>query len=199
MDGQLRAGPLAQMGSVVLSANSAALIERPNGTAAFFLGNNAGNGEIYQLTEGQFSDDGMAINSYYTTAFLSRTGATGRDLFGYLTAYAQGSGMLNVNAFTPGDATETSLATLALSSPAPQDLELMQAQSDQIDFANEAISQQMAGLNALENTYNINSNLLGKAMSVPGQLLKVQEQASKGAGTGTLLGDIGLGIGSLFG
>lgn len=74
-----------------------------------------------------------------------------------------------------------------------------QAQSDQIDFANEAISQQMAGLNALENTYNINSNLLGKAMSVPGQLLNVQEQASKGAGTGTLLGDIGLGVGSLFG
>ena len=108
-----------------ISANSAALIERPNGTAAFFLGNNTGNGKIYQLTEGQYSDDGAAINSYYTTAFLSRTGATGRDLFGYLTAYAQGSGSLNVNAFTPGDATETLLGTLALSSPAAQDLELM--------------------------------------------------------------------------
>jgi hypothetical protein len=74
-----------------------------------------------------------------------------------------------------------------------------QAQSDQIAFANEAINQQMAGLNALENTYNINSNLLGKAMGVPGQLLNVQEQASKGPGAGTFLGDIGLGIGSLFG
>lgn len=108
-----------------ISANSAGLIERPNGTAAFFLGSNNGSGKIYQLTEGQFSDDGAAINSYYTTAFLSRTGATGRDLFGYLTAYAQGSGTLNVNAFTPGDATETLLGALALFSPAPQDLELM--------------------------------------------------------------------------
>ena len=74
-----------------------------------------------------------------------------------------------------------------------------QAQSDQIDFANEAVSQQMAGLNALENTYNINSNLLGKAMGVPSGLLNVQEQASKGPGAGTFLGDIGLGLGSLFG
>ncbi|MGB6874962.1 MAG: hypothetical protein WBD87_02910 [Candidatus Acidiferrales bacterium] len=108
-----------------ISANSVGLIERPNGTAAVFLGNNASNGKIYQLTEGQFSDDGDAINSYYTTAFLSRTGATGRDLFGYLTAYAQGSGTLNVNAFTPGDATEIALGALALASPAPQDLELI--------------------------------------------------------------------------
>ncbi|MFZ0463927.1 MAG: hypothetical protein WBE20_14600 [Candidatus Acidiferrales bacterium] len=108
-----------------ISANCAGLIERPNGTAALFLGNNAANGKIYQLTEGQFSDDSAAINSYYTTAFLSRTGATGRNLFGYLTAYTQGSGTLNVNAFTPGDTTESLLGSLALSSPAPQDLELI--------------------------------------------------------------------------
>lgn len=108
-----------------ISANCAGLIERPNGTAALFLGNNASNGKIYQLTEGQLSDDGAAINSYYTTAFLSRTGATGRDLFGYLTTYVQGSGTLTVNAFTPGDAIEIPLGTLALSAPALQDLELM--------------------------------------------------------------------------
>jgi len=108
-----------------IAANCAALVERSNGTAAFFLGNNAGNGKVYQLTEGQYSDDGAAINSYYTTAFLSQTGVTGRNLFGYLTAYAQGAGTLNVNAFTPGDATETLIGALALSSPAAQDLELM--------------------------------------------------------------------------
>ncbi|MHB8413269.1 MAG: hypothetical protein ACYDDI_15175 [Candidatus Acidiferrales bacterium] len=108
-----------------ISANCAALIERSNGTAAFCLGNNAGTGKIYQLAEGQYSDDGAAINSYYTTAFLSRTGATGRNLFGYLTMYAQGSGTLNVNAFSPGDTTKTLVGALALSSPAPQDLELM--------------------------------------------------------------------------
>src|SRR6185437_15501180 len=61
----------------------------------------------------------VAINSYYTTAFLSQTGATGRNLFGYLTTYAQGAGTLNVNAFSPGDATETLLGALTLSSPAP--------------------------------------------------------------------------------
>src|SRR5579863_2107648 len=109
----------------VISANCGALIERSNGTAAFFLGNNSANGKIYQLTEGQLSDDGAAINSYYTAAFLSRTGKTGRDLFGYLTLYAQGAGTLNVKAFTPGDASEISLGALALASPAPQDLELM--------------------------------------------------------------------------
>lgn len=75
-----------------------------------------------------------------------------------------------------------------------------QAQSDQIDFANEQISQQMAGLNALENTYNINTNLLGKAMGVPSGILNAQEQASKGPGIGTFLGDIGgLGISALLG
>ena len=108
-----------------ISASSAAMIERSNGTAAFFLGNNAANGRIYQLTEGQLSDDGAAINSFYSTAFLSRTGATGRNLFGYLTAYAQGAGTLNVTAFTPGDATQSGIGALTLASPAGQDLELM--------------------------------------------------------------------------
>ncbi|HEV2298299.1 MAG TPA: hypothetical protein VGR72_07265 [Candidatus Acidoferrales bacterium] len=109
----------------IISANSAAMVERSNGTASLFVGNNAANGKIYQLTEGQFSDDGLAINSFYSTAFLSRTGATGRNLFGYLTTYAQGTGTLNVTAFTPGDATQSILGALALASPAGRDLELM--------------------------------------------------------------------------
>jgi hypothetical protein len=108
-----------------VTANCSAMIERANGTAALFLGNGVSNGEIYQPVEGQLSDDGAAINSFYGTAFLSRTGATGRDLFGYLTLYAMGAGTLSVNAFAPGSATETLLGSLALSSPAPQDLELM--------------------------------------------------------------------------
>jgi hypothetical protein len=56
----------------------------------------------------------------HQSLFLSRTGATGCDLFGYLTTDAQGSSTLNVNVFTPGDATEISLGALALSSPAAQ-------------------------------------------------------------------------------
>ncbi|HEV2340318.1 MAG TPA: hypothetical protein VGS15_00800 [Candidatus Acidoferrales bacterium] len=109
----------------MISAGAAAMVERSNGTAALFVGNNAANGKIFQLTEGQFSDDGAAINSFYSTAFLSRTGATGRNLFGYLTAYAQGAGTLNVTAFTPGDATQSLVGALTLASPAGRDLELM--------------------------------------------------------------------------
>ena len=89
-----------------------------------FFGNNAANGKIYGLTKGQYSDDGAAIDSYYTTAFLSRTGVSGRNLFGYLTSYVQGAGALAISAFSPGDATQTSLGPWALSSPAAEDLEL---------------------------------------------------------------------------
>jgi len=75
-----------------------------------------------------------------------------------------------------------------------------QAQSDQIQFANEKIGQQLAGLSALGNTYNIDTNLLGRAMGVPAQLLNVQEQSARSSpGLGSVLGGIGLAAGSLFG
>jgi hypothetical protein len=107
-----------------IAANSCGLIERSTGVAQTFFGNNALNGKIYALTAGQYSDDGAAINSYYTTAFLSRTGVTGRNLFGYLTGYVAGSGPLALTAFTPGNATAIVLGNLTLASPAAQDLEL---------------------------------------------------------------------------
>lgn len=142
------AGPSRKWAPWFISANCGALIERSNGTDAFFLGNNAANGKVYQLTEGEFSDDGAAINSYYSTAFLSRTGATGRDLFGYLTLYAQGEGSLNVNAFMPGNAPRITLGTLALISPAPQDLELM------TNFNTERASYQF-GVNATGSWFSL--------------------------------------------
>jgi hypothetical protein len=74
-----------------------------------------------------------------------------------------------------------------------------QARQNQIQFANEQIGQRMAGLNALGQTYNVDTNLLGRAMGVPPELLNVQEQASKGPGIGTFLGGLGLGAASLFG
>jgi hypothetical protein len=74
-----------------------------------------------------------------------------------------------------------------------------QASQNQIQFANEQIGQQLAGLSALGQTYNIDTNLLGRAMGVPPELLNVEEQASKGPGTGTFLGDMAFGLGSLFG
>jgi hypothetical protein len=107
-----------------ISANACGIIERSNGVAQIFAGNNAANGKIYALTKGQFSDDGAAINSYYKTAFLSRTGATGRNLFGYLTGFVQGSGALAINAFTPGNAAELALGSWTIANPEGEDLEL---------------------------------------------------------------------------
>ena len=64
-----------------ITASCCTLAERPNGlppgqagTAQIFLGNGgasgAGTGKIYQLSDAQFSDDGAAIDSYYTTYFF---------------------------------------------------------------------------------------------------------------------------------
>ena len=84
----------------MIAANSCALIERANGVAQIFFGSNNSSGKIYQLTPGAYSDDGAAINSFYSTAFLAATGAalSGRNLFGYLTAYVQGAGTLALSA-----------------------------------------------------------------------------------------------------
>jgi hypothetical protein len=106
-----------------ISANSCGLIERPNGTAQVMLGSNDNTGNIYQLTQGQYSDNGAAINSFCSTAFLAATGLSGRNLFGYLTAYVQGTGTLSVTAYSPGDASVSTLGLWALTSPAPRDME----------------------------------------------------------------------------
>jgi hypothetical protein len=75
-----------------------------------------------------------------------------------------------------------------------------QAQQNQIAFANQQLKEQMAGLSALGQTYGIDTNLLGKAMGVPSELLGVRQRASSssGSGLGSLFG-VGAGIASLFG
>jgi hypothetical protein len=123
-----------------IAANCSALAERHDGASQIFLGNGAGNGspgpltingKIYELSDTQFSDDGAAINSYYTTYFflshdLEQTYQVRahRKLFAYLTLYAEGAGNLNLSAFVANQAYPTALAPLPLSSPAPKDLEL---------------------------------------------------------------------------
>jgi hypothetical protein len=75
------------------------------------------------------------------------------------------------------------------------------AQQNQITFANQQLKEQLAGLSALGQTYGIDTNLLGKAMGVPAQLLGVQQRAASGSsvgGAGGLFG-LGSGIASLFG
>src|SRR4029077_9057629 len=106
-----------------ITPNSCTLAERSDGTAQVFLGNGlvggAGNGKIYQLSDTQFSDDGAAINSYYTTYFflsndLEQTYQvrSHRKLFSYLAIYAEGAGNLNLSAFVDNEAYPTALAPL---------------------------------------------------------------------------------------
>ncbi len=106
-----------------IAANSCALIERADGTAQIYFGNNSSSGKIYALAPGQYSDDGAAINSYYTTAFLAATGLSGRNLFGYLTAYVQGAGSLALSALLPGSVSQIALGSWTLGSPASRDME----------------------------------------------------------------------------
>jgi hypothetical protein len=118
-----------------ITSNSCALAERPDGTSQIFLGNGrvsgAGNGKIYQLSDTQLSDDGAAINSYYTTYFFlshdleqAYQVRAHRKLFAYLSVYAEGAGNLNLSAFVDNEAYPAALTPLPLSSPAPKDLEL---------------------------------------------------------------------------
>lgn len=76
-----------------------------------------------------------------------------------------------------------------------------QAQQNQIQFANRQLQEQLAGLNALGQTYGVDTNLLGKAMGVPSELLSVRQRASSGSSTSGLGGLFGLGssVASLFG
>ncbi|MFZ3214898.1 MAG: hypothetical protein WA192_02455 [Candidatus Acidiferrales bacterium] len=76
-----------------------------------------------------------------------------------------------------------------------------QAQQNQITFANQQLKEQLAGLSALGQTYGVDTNLLGKAMGVPSELLGVRQRASGGSSTAGLGGMLGLGssIASLFG
>src|SRR5262249_40427724 len=107
-----------------IAANSCGLIERANGVAQVFFGsNNSSGGKIYALTPGTLSDDGAAINSFYATAYLAATGLSGRNLFGYLTAYVQGSGTLALASLSPGDVVATALGNWTLASPASRDME----------------------------------------------------------------------------
>ena len=122
----------------MVAANSCAMLERPNGTAVVaFGGGNPGvgggssTGKIYQLSDTQYSDDGSAINSYYTTYFVpERTAEAGlgvgahRKLFSYLTMYVEGAGNLSLTTYLDSSGAPTAQQALPLSSPGLEDLEL---------------------------------------------------------------------------
>jgi len=76
-----------------------------------------------------------------------------------------------------------------------------QAQQNQVAFANQKLKENLAGLSALGQTYGVDTNLLGKAMGVPSELLGVRQRASTGSSTSGLSGLFGAGssVASLFG
>jgi len=135
LTGRVIADPISRRWSMWnISANSCGLVERSDGTAKIFFGNNAGNGKIYQLTPGAYSDDGAAINGSYSTAFLTGTdlgnvAPVGRQLFGYLQLNVSGAGNLNVTVQpaavgSPEGSGPVALRPLALSSPPLHDTEI---------------------------------------------------------------------------
>lgn len=100
-----------------MTINSAAMIERPDGTQHVFMGNGAGTGKIYDLLDVEnfaapatFGDDGAAINSYYDTYLFIRPDqeqqlqlGSHRKLYHYLTALMEGQGTPNIFAIPPGN------------------------------------------------------------------------------------------------
>lgn len=102
-----------------IPANSAAMTERGDARVAeAFYGSNGGPlgttnpGKILNqpivgaggLSSGLFrSDDGIPIDAFYRTAFLSHTQFSGRQLFAYLTAYAYGNGTLDLEMIRPDE------------------------------------------------------------------------------------------------
>jgi hypothetical protein len=121
-----------------VAANSCALLERQDGTAVLALGGGtpgmgggAATGKIYKLNAAQYSDDGAAIPSYYTTHYFPERAveqALGlgahRKLFSYLTVFVEGAGSLGLTAFVDTASAAQAQQPLAMSSPGSKDLEL---------------------------------------------------------------------------
>jgi hypothetical protein len=121
-----------------IAANSCAQIERINGTSVVVIGGGlpgvgggGATGKIYQLSDTQYSDDGSAIFSYYTTHFFPERAVeqslqlgAHRKLFSYLTMFVEGAGNLSLTTFVDSQSASQAQQPLPLSSPSLEDLEL---------------------------------------------------------------------------
>ena len=121
-----------------IPANACALIERTDGTAIVAVGGGSpgvggggATGKVYQLSATQFSDDGAAIPSYYTTHYfperaveLALNLGAHRKLFSYLTMFVEGAGNLSLTSFIDSPSAPQTQQPLPLSSPSLKDLEL---------------------------------------------------------------------------
>jgi hypothetical protein len=122
-----------------------AIIERDNQDKRFFVGMADASGKVHQNINSALTDDGIAINNYYRSTYLSRAEA-GRQEFGYFTCVARGSGSLSFTTFRQGGAS-TSWNPMTLSSPATKDLEKM------IDVQSERVSFKV-GTNAIDSWFS---------------------------------------------
>jgi hypothetical protein len=73
-----------------------------------------------------------------------------------------------------------------------------QAQQNQLAFTNTAFQRQMAALQGLSGLFGTDSNLLGRTLGIPAELLNVRNNASRGNGGG-FFSALGSGVGSTLG
>lgn len=69
-----------------------------------------------------------------------------------------------------------------------------QAQQNQLAFTNTAFQRQMAALQGLSGLFGVDSNLLGRTLGIPAQLLNVRNNASRS--NGGFFSSLGSGLGS---
>ncbi|HWZ26114.1 MAG TPA: hypothetical protein VN037_12600 [Verrucomicrobiae bacterium] len=72
-----------------------------------------------------------------------------------------------------------------------------QAAQNQLNFSNTAFQRQMSALQGLSGLFGVDSNLLGRTLGIPAELLNVRSNASK-SGNG-FLSTLGSGLGSTLG
>jgi len=70
-----------------------------------------------------------------------------------------------------------------------------QAQQNQLAFSNTAFQRQMAALQGLSGLFGMDSNLLGRTLGIPAELLNVRANASRSNGGG-FFSALGSGLGS---
>lgn len=137
--GEIRAHGVSRKWSIWnLQMNIGGFIERNDGTPHLFLGNGAGNGNLYDLLDANLSDEDGPINGYWITAgypsdeqkqsVLQMKG--NRVQSRYLTAFVQGIGNLQITSYGPGFVNSyvtpiLGAPKLVLETTASQDMETM--------------------------------------------------------------------------
>jgi hypothetical protein len=75
-----------------------------------------------------------------------------------------------------------------------------QAQQNQLAFTNTAFQRQLAALQGLSGLFGVDSNLLGRTLGIPAELLNTRANASRSSsGGGGFFSALGSGLGSALG